>query len=182
MLFNWLNANMVNYSQWLPHNSLIKNHAKFIIIQTLNSKIGYKQIQLQERVIFTNQILRKSKRHAKTSMFLTSALNLTKIITSVSFVKYKLSLKMAITTADSGVINMFALIVLKRILFLLDMQDRAINVRPKMISSNNNSLITNDTTNLTQSVTIKALNFATSTVSCSLSTLIVCNINGQIYL
>jgi len=54
-------------------------------------------------------------------MFLTSTRNLTKIITSVSFVKYKLSLKMAITTADSGVINMFALIVLKRILFLLDM-------------------------------------------------------------
>ena len=55
-------------------------------------------------------------------MFLTSTRgnHPTKEITIVVFVKIGFTIKTAITTADKGVITMFALIVLKRILFLLD--------------------------------------------------------------
>ena len=41
--------------------------------------------------------------------------------TNVIFANIRLSIKMAITTANKGVISMLALIVLKKILFLLDM-------------------------------------------------------------
>ncbi len=55
-------------------------------------------------------------------MFLTSARknHLTKINTHVIFVKSGFTIKMAITTADKGVLTTFALIVLKKISFLLD--------------------------------------------------------------
>ena len=106
-------------------------------------------------------------------MFLTSTRknHPTKIVTYVVFVKIGLTIKTVITTADKGVISMFALIVLKKISFLLDVQDRAINVRPKMINSNNNSLITNDTTDWTWPVKVKTMYCTTSTVSCELGTL-----------
>ena len=55
-------------------------------------------------------------------MFLTSTRknHPTKIITGVIFVKIDFTIKMAITIADKGVVTMFALIVLKKISFLLD--------------------------------------------------------------
>jgi hypothetical protein len=54
-------------------------------------------------------------------MFLTSTRNQKITITGVGFVEINKKLNMAITTANKGVISMLALIVLKRILFLLDM-------------------------------------------------------------
>jgi hypothetical protein len=121
MLSNWHNTHMVNYYQSLLRIFLFRNHTKFIIIQTFNSKIGNKFMLWQERVIFKS---RKLKRHAITSMFLTRTRNNPKLrekVTNVIFVKVILNIKMAITTADKGVITMFALIVLSSILFLLDM-------------------------------------------------------------
>jgi hypothetical protein len=54
-------------------------------------------------------------------MFLTSTLNPAKMITIVVFVKIGFTIETAITTADKGVISMFALFVLKKISFVLDM-------------------------------------------------------------
>ena len=55
-------------------------------------------------------------------MFLTSTRKnyTTKILTYVIFVKFGLTIKTANTTADKSVFTMFALIVLKKISFLLD--------------------------------------------------------------
>ena len=122
MLSNWHNTHIVNYYQSLLRIFLFRNHTKFIIIQTFNSKIGYKFMLWQERVIFKS---RKLKRHAITSMFLTRTWNNLKVrelpVTFVIFVKVILTIKMAITTVDKGVITIFALTVLSSILFLLDM-------------------------------------------------------------
>ena len=67
---------------------------------------------------------RKLKRHAITSIFLTRTRNNPKVramLSNVIFVNVILIIKMVITTADKGVITMFALTVLSSILFLLDM-------------------------------------------------------------
>ena len=67
----------------------------------------------------------KSKRHAIIMMFLASTRNKEYVRdipnTSVIFVKVILTIKMVITTADKGVITIFALTVLSSILFLLHM-------------------------------------------------------------
>ena len=122
MLYNWHNTHMVNCYKSLLRIFLFRNHTKFIIIQTFNSKIGYKFMLWQERVIFKS---RKLKRHAITSIFLTRTRKNLKVreipITGVSFVKVILIINMVITTADKYVTTLFALIVLSSILFLLDM-------------------------------------------------------------